>query len=146
MKAKEYLNRAYRIDCRINSKMEQLSRLRALASRSTSAFGGEHVSHTRNVTSLEDNIIRIIEAEHELDEQIDMLVDLKREIQQTIDLVADADCRLLLELRYLCMKRWQDISVAMELGRTQLHNIHTKALAMVETVLRTREANNGTQV
>ena len=143
MKAKEYLNRAYRIDCRINNKLEQLARLRALATKSTQAFGGEPVSHTRNVTSLEDIIARIIEREQELDEQVDALVAVKEEIQKTIDLVADPDCRVLLEMRYLCMKPWQDIGVKMELGRTQTYNLHMKALVMVETVLNTMEAQHG---
>lgn len=142
MKAKEYLNRAYRIDCRINSKMEQLNRLRALASKSTRAFGGESVSHSRNVTSMEDIIARIIAEEKELDEQIAALVAIKTEIQKTIDLVADPDCRVLLEMRYLCMKQWMDIGAKMELGRTQTYNLHMKALAMVETVLNTMEAQH----
>lgn len=143
MKAKEYLNRAYRIDCRINSKMEQLSRLRALASKSTRAFGGESVTHSRNVTSMEDIIARVIEQEKELDAQIAALVAVKNEIQMTIDLVADPDCRVLLEMRYLCMKPWLDIGAKMELGRTQTYNLHMKALAMVETVLNTMEAQHG---
>ena len=142
MKAKEYLNRAYRIDCRINSKMEQLNRLRALAPKSTRAFGGESVSHSRNVTSMEDIIVRIIAEEKELDEQIAALVAIKTEIQKTIDLVADPDCRVLLEMRYLCMKQWMDIGAKMELGRTQTYNVHMKALAMVETVLNTMEAQH----
>jgi len=137
--AKEYLNRAYRIDSRISSKMEQLTQLKALATKSTVAYGGESVSRTRNVHSTEDVIVRIIEAERELDAQIDTLVDVKREIQQTINLVADTDCRLLLEHRYLCMKRWEQIGAELTLGRTQVYNLHQKALAMVETVLRTRE-------
>lgn len=143
MKAKEYLNRAYRIDCRINSKMEQLSRLRALASKSTHAFGGESVTHSRNVTSMEDIIARVIEQEKELDAQIAALVAVKNEIQMTIDLVADPDCRVLLEMRYLCMKPWLDIGAKMELGRTQTYNLHMKALSMVETVLNTMEAQHG---
>lgn len=143
MIAKEFLNRAYRIDSRINNKYEQLERLKALASSVSMNYGGEAVSHSRKTDTLENNIIRIIEAAHELDEQIDMLVSVKQEIQQVIDLVADPDCRVLLEMRYLCMKRWQDIGVKMELGRTQTYNLHMKSLAMVETVLRTMEAQHG---
>ena len=143
MKAKEFLNRAYRIDCRINSKFEQLERLKALSSASSVHYGTEAVSHTRKTDTLENNVIRIIEAENELNEQIDALVAVKQEIQQVIDLVADADCRMLLELRYLCMKRMQDIGAKLELGRTQTYNLHKKALQMVETVLRTMEAHHG---
>ena len=63
----------------------------------------------------------------------------KQEIRQTIALVADADCRLLLELRYLSMKRWEDIAGEMQMCRTSVYLLHRRALDMVETILRTRE-------
>ena len=138
--AKEYLAQAYRVDQRINAKREQVERLRALARQSTMAYGGEHVSRTRNISSMEDTIIRLIEAERALNREIDRFVDIKREIQQTIDLVADADCRLLLEFRYLCMKRWEDIAGEMEFCRAYAYRLHDRALDMMETLLRTRRA------
>ena len=67
MTAKEYLSRAYRIDQRINAKLMRISELRALAQKCTVAYGGERVSHTRNVASLEDAVMKIMEAEKELD-------------------------------------------------------------------------------
>ena len=54
MTAKEYLSRAYRIDQRINAKLEQAERLRELSRRRTVAYGGERVSHSRNVHRMED--------------------------------------------------------------------------------------------
>lgn len=140
MTAKEYLSQAYRIDQRIHSKQEQLERLRALTKRTTASYGGESVARTRNVASMEDAIIRLIEAEHVLDAEIDRFVDIKREIQKTIDLVADADCRLLLEFRYLCMKRWEEIAGEMKISSAYAFALHRRALDLVETILRTRRA------
>ena len=80
MNAKDYLGQAYRLDQRINSKLQQISSLRSLTQRVTASFDGEVVSHTRNVTSLEDAIIRLMEAEEELNRQIDRLVDMKIDI------------------------------------------------------------------
>mgnify|MGYP000742050274 CR=1 FL=1 len=74
-----------------------------------------------------------------LDREIDAFLDVKQEIRQTIALVADADCRLLLELRYLSMKRWEDIAGEMQMCRTSVYLLHRRALDMVETILRTRE-------
>ena len=99
MTAKEYLSQAYRIDQRINAKLMRISELRALAQKCTVAYGGERVAHTRNVASLEDSVMKIMEAEKELDAQIDLLVDTKKEIESVIERVPDADCRLLLEMR-----------------------------------------------
>ena len=110
MTAKEYLSRAYRIDQRINAKLMRISELRALAQKCTVAYGGERVSRTRNVASLEDSVMKIMDAEKELDVQIDLLVDTKKEIEGVIERVPDADCRLLLEMRYLAMESWTEIA------------------------------------
>ena len=139
MTAKEYMNRAYRLDQRINSKMEQLKHLKSLSQRVTAAYGTETVSHSRNVDMMASAIIRIAEAEAALDEQIDRLVSVRKEIREVIDLVADPDCRILLEMRYLGMKPWSEISSKLELGRTRLYTLHITALKMVETVLATKE-------
>ena len=139
MTAKEYMNRAYRLDQRINSKMEQLQHLKSLSMRVTSAYGNEAVSHSRNVDTMAKAVIRIAEAEAALNEQIERLVSVRKEIRETIDLVADPDCRMLLELRYLCMKPWSEIGNKMEYGRTRLYTLHMTALKMVETVLATKE-------
>ena len=103
------------------------------------AYGGERVSHSRNVHRMEDTVVRLIEAERALDREIDAFLDVKQEIRQTIALVADADCRLLLELRYLSIKRWEDIAGEMQMCRTSVYLLHRRALDMVETILRTRE-------
>lgn len=138
MTAKEYMSRAYRLDQRINSKMEQLKHLKSLSQRVTAAYGTETVSHSRNVDIMANAVIRIAEAEAALNEQIDRLVCVRKEIREVIDLVADPDCRILLELRYLGMKPWNEISSKLELGRTRLYTLHIMALKMVETVLATK--------
>ena len=77
MTATEYLGQAYRLDQRINSKLQQVESLRSLTRKVTASYDGETVFHTRNVTSLEDTIFRLMEAEEELNRQIDELVVLK---------------------------------------------------------------------
>ena len=80
MTAKEYLNQAKTLDQRINVKLDRVSRLRAMTQKITASLDGEQVSHTRNVTSLEDAIVRLMEEEESLNAAIDRLVDLKREV------------------------------------------------------------------
>ena len=43
------------------------------------------------------------------------LVDLKKKIGQLIDTIENRDLRLILELRYLCRKRWAEIKVRMNI-------------------------------
>ena len=73
MNAKEYLGQAYRLDQHINDRLMQLSQLRALTQRITTAYDGEVVSRTRNVHALEDSVIRLMEAEESINEEIDRL-------------------------------------------------------------------------
>lgn len=140
MTAKEFLSRAYRLDTRINNKNEQLQRLRSLASSTSMNYGGEQVTHSRKTDTLENNILRIIEAEQELNREIDELIEVKHDIKQVIELVADPTCRLLLESRYLCMNRWDDVCGKLEVSRSRVFELHQTALSMVETVLATRRS------
>lgn len=135
MTAKEFLSQAYRIDQRINTKLMRISELRALAQKCTVAYGGERVSRTRNVASLEDSVMKIMEAEKELDAQIDLLVDTKKEIERVIERVPDADCRLLLEMRYLAMESWKEIARQMNTYRMRVYRLHDKSLELVAEVL-----------
>lgn len=47
MTAKEYLEQAYRLDQRINAKLEQIMQLRSLSQRYTVAFGGEYITYSK---------------------------------------------------------------------------------------------------
>ena len=49
MTVKEYLSQAYRIDQRINSKLEQVASLRALATKATYTLSDTPPSGSRNV-------------------------------------------------------------------------------------------------
>lgn len=136
MTAKEYLNQAYRIDQRVNSKLHQVASLRDLATRATSTLGTEPVSGTRNVHRLEDTIDKIIDLENEINNDIDRLVDLKRDVMETIGKVQDTNCQMLLELRYLSFKSWDEIADEMHFTSRWVHILHSKALAAVDKILK----------
>lgn len=139
MTAKEYLNQAYRIDQRVNSKLHQVESLRDLATRATSTLGTEPVSGTRNVHRLEDTIDKIIDLENDINSDIDRLVDLKRDVMVTIGKVQDPNCQMLLELRYLSFKSWDEIADEMDFGSRWVHILHSKALAAVDKILEKNE-------
>lgn len=132
MTAKEYLNQAYRIDQRINSKLEQVSSLRDLSTKATSTFSDVPPSGTRNVHRMEDVICKIVMLENEINAEIDHLVDLKREIREVISAVKNLECQTLLELRYLCFKTWEQIAVQMNYSTKYVFDLHRTALKMIE--------------
>lgn len=140
MTAKEYLGQAYRLDQRINSKLQQVESLRSLTQRVTASYDGEAVSHTRNVYSLQDAILHLMEAEEDLNRQIDELISLKVEIGKIIDQVRNESYRLILEKRYLCFLPWDQIAADMHYSRRWVLNRHEQAVAVVDRLLAEKEA------
>ena len=123
MTAKEYLGQAYRLDQRINSKLEQVMSLRDLTTKATATMSDMPGGGSRNVYRMQDIIGKIIDLEDEINQDIDALVDLKREMVATIKAVADPECQTLLELRYLCFKTWEQIAVDMNYSMQHIHRL-----------------------
>ena len=128
MNTKDYLSQAYRIDQRINSKLAQVMSLRDLLGKATGTLSGAPKAATPNPHSMEDTIAKMVDLENEINEDIDVLVDLKAEIMRRIKRVENTEYQTILELRYLCFKRWEDIAV--ELGYTQRHMLRMHDLAL----------------
>ena len=141
MTAKEYLGQAFHLDQHINIKLQRIESLRTLTQKTTASYGGETVSHTRNVHSLQDVIVHLIEAEQDLNRQIDELIDLKTEIGKTIDKVRNETYRLILEKRYLCFMQWEQIAADMNYSRRWILEKHKRALMTVDKILAEKEGS-----
>ena len=134
MTIKEYLSQAYRIDQRINSKLEQVQSLRELAVKATSTLSDTYNSSgSGNKQKMEGVIVKIIDLENEIDEEIDKLIDLKQEIVSLIKQVKNPEYQTLLELRYLCFRTWEQIAVEMSYDLSWVHRLHKKALRKIKT-------------
>ena len=132
MTAKEYLGQAYRLDQRINSKLEQVMSLRDLTTKATATMSDMPGGGSRNVYRMQDIIGKIIDLEDEINQDIDALVDLKREMGATIKAVADPECQTLLELRYLCFKTWEQIAVDMQYSTRNIYKLHDRAIKEIK--------------
>ena len=135
MTAREYLEQAYHLDQQINSKIEQVESLHALATKATATMNDSPVQQTRNSHSMADVILNIIDLENEINEDIDRLVDLKRDITRTLNLMENAELRTLLEKRYLCMKTWEEIGLEMHFTVRWAHRVHSDALRSLDDIL-----------
>ena len=74
MNAKDFLSQARILDEQVQSKLMQVEALKSMACRVTTVYGAELVAHTRNASGMEDIILRITEAEEELQRKIVELV------------------------------------------------------------------------
>ena len=134
MNAKEYLSQAFHIDQRINSKLEQVMKLRETSTKATATLSDMPRSDTPNVHRLEDTICKIIDLENEINHDIDKLVDLKREARDVIGQLSDPDQQLILELRYLCYKTWEEIADELGYCPSNIYRLHGRALEILRVI------------
>lgn len=128
MTARDYLSQAYRLDQRINSKLEQVESLNELATKVSSTLTGMPKNPNSAASTMADTVTKIIALQAEINNDIERLVDLKREMVAVIKAVLNTERQTLLELRYLCFKTWEQIAVEMNYTVRNVHLLHKEAL------------------
>lgn len=134
-KARSYLSQAYRIDSRINSKIEQVASLRDLATKATSTLSDMPRNASPSLNRMEDIILKIITLEQEINADIDKLVELKQDIMHLVKRVQNPEYQTVLELRYLCFRTWEQIAVDMNYSIHHLYKLHNAALDVCNRLL-----------
>jgi DNA-directed RNA polymerase specialized sigma subunit len=131
MTAKEYLSQAFIVDVDIGSKLDQLDRLNALAMKATTTFSEVPFSGTPDPHRREDIILKIIELEDRIKDEMRRLVDLKSEIMTSVAGIEEPEQRIVLEKRYLEFKKWEDIAAEMNRSLRSVYRLHGEALKKV---------------
>ena len=129
MTAKEFLNQAYRLNELIDSDVEELERLRDLATRISVPNFGERVRTSRNpdppfVRYLDD----IMDMEQKIHRELCEVVVLKKKITESLEKVENREERLLLTYRYLDNRTWEQIASMLSVSDRTVHRIHASAL------------------
>ena len=134
MTAKEYLSQAYRLDQRINSKLEQIRTLNELATKTTSTISDMPKSPSPSQSKMADAVAKIADLKNQIAEDTDRLVDIKVRIAHAIKAVDNVDLQLLLELRYLCYHTWEQIAIEMNCTVRNVQILHGKALERIKFI------------
>lgn len=137
MKAKQYLQQAFKINELIDSKMEELKELQIMStSLPGTDFSQERVqkskSHEAKFTKY---VISIVDLEKKIDEEMAQLMELKIEIREKINQVEDSKRRLVLLYRYINFMMWEEIADKMSYSIKQLHRIHNDALTDISAFI-----------
>ena len=135
IRAEEFLSRAYRIDQQIQSKIAQLDRLRACAGGSGAKFGDVKVQVSCTDSFVEKTVVKILEEEQAIIDEIDRLVETRREIREVISRVDNVTFRLLLEKRDLLFETWMKICTDLNMGLRWAQMLHKEAVKAVQAVL-----------
>lgn len=140
MGAKQYLEQAKRLDDLINAKLEQIDKLRALAEKITTEYtGSEKVDSTHRNDQLARTVAKIVDLEHELNEEIDEAVNLKIYIKRLINQIDNNEYKVLLFLRYINMRTWEEIAEKMNFAVSWIYVKHDKAIEELEKVYKRTE-------
>lgn len=140
MTTKAYLGQARFLDMRIKSKIQQIDSLRELATSCTAVLSDMPKSSNHGESKVERCVMKIIEVQEGLKDDIDSLVELKKEIMATIHAVEDVELQTLLEKRYLCFLSWEKIAVEMHYSIQHIYRMHDEALSAVTEILEGRPA------
>ena len=103
---KEYLRQYTNANRSINAKLDQISKLRALATKSTTALTKDKVSGCMEIDKVSEIVSKIVDMERLVDVEIDALQDIKEAVIAVIYSVKDARLRELLERRYISDQKW----------------------------------------
>ena len=77
---------------------------------------------------MEDAIIKIIDLESEINQDMIQLVELKKDIIGRIKAVESTELQTVLELRYLSYMRWEEIAIELGYGIDNIFRLHRNAL------------------
>ena len=89
-------------------------------------------SPNRTTDKLENTMTKIIDMGNQINEMVGRLIELKLEITFVVQKVEDTESRVLLEMRYLCFKQWDEIAVAMGYDIRHIYLLHQSALSKVQ--------------
>lgn len=141
MTAKEYLSRLRNLDLMIRHKQVELDELKLLATSTGSiANQSEPVSHSSSGDSLERKVIKYIDLDTEITNDIDTLINMRHMVIDEIHSLSDARYIELLFKRYVEYKKFEQISCEMNYDYQWIRELHTRALdSFYEEILSKRE-------
>ena len=130
MNKKEYLRQAYLLDKRIKADMDEVVRLRELAtSVSSLRYDREYVQTTRSIEApFVKALIRVMHLEVKINMEITLLISLKEQILDVISKLESVDEQMILRYRYMSNMTWEDIGKELHAGVRTVIRWHGNAL------------------
>ncbi len=136
MTSKEYLLQARFLDASIRTKVEQIEALNDLATSCTAVISDMPRNPNRGGSRMADAVMKIIDLQEEIKNDMIELVNLKREIMDVIKAVSSLELRTILEKRYLSFISWERIAVELGYSIQHTYRLHDAALKEVEEILK----------
>lgn len=132
MTIKEFLRQYTNANNSINTKLDQISQLRSLATKSTTVLSDSKVSSGISHDKIPKIVAKIIDMERQVDEEIDALQDIKKTVVDVIYNIDDAKLREVLERRYINDQKWEQIAFEMGYDIRWIYRMHGQALCRIQ--------------
>lgn len=135
-RAKEFFQQLWDIEKQIGVKVEQLERLKSLATKVTAVMSeaGSRPSGASRTT--EDTMAKIIDLQNELNAEISRLLDLKCDAYAIIRLIPNEKQRRSLEYRYLNCNTVEKVGEKLGCSTKWAGKIINAALKEAEKIMR----------
>ncbi len=135
MNAYEYLNQAYKTKQKIEIIEEKIQECKTLIERISPNMQIAKSKNSSQANYKEDIIIKLIEYENELKDNISLLIDNYKNANEIIEQIKNEDHKILLRLHYINYKSWAEVSEYMDRTYQSIHGNHKNALAEIDKVL-----------
>ena len=113
-----------------------------MAMRATSRVDALRVSGTSERSKMETYVLEMVDVHDELKRETDRLLEKSRKAEQIIRLLPDQKQRMILQLRYLCGMKWEDIADKLHYTLRWIHKVHREALEALEMLQRREKLMN----
>ena len=131
MTPKEYLQQYRNAEDSINAKLDQIHKLRELATKTTQTLTTDNVQSSGSNDKISAIVSKIVDMENEVDAEIDKLHDVKKHVQDVISAVPDAKQRAVLTRRYINGYTWERIAVDLDISYQWVCELHGRALQKI---------------
>ncbi|MEG2050905.1 MAG: DUF1492 domain-containing protein [Oscillospiraceae bacterium] len=124
----KFLKQAYRLNELIESNLVELQKFKDLSTHITANISKEAVQGGMNSDKIGSIVVRIVELQNTIDDEIDSYVDIEKDIRNAINEVQNRNEQLLLRLKYLEFLSLEKIAGRMGYSTKQVNRIHIEAL------------------
>lgn len=143
---KAFLRKAYRLDKVIKSQSAELTVLRAaLQSIGGGSDGMPHGYRYNGETGEINAIVRAVDLEAKLQEEIRQTVARWNEIHDAIEQLRNVDERLVIRYRYIEGRTWDEIGLELRLSNSRVKQLHEYAIEHIEIPERGKKSAQAVQ-
>ena len=111
--------------------MEERNELRQAVMIKTSSFQTDKVQES-GTSNFDDKYMKFIEVSEDINEQVDKIFDLRLRVSNEIDRLEKPEHRIILRMRYINLKTFEEIAVKMNYDIRQVTRLHGNALQEFE--------------